>query len=108
MNHLYIKFTFLALSTSCDGCINATICRATTGKYLYRFSILLYFPYQSTMPPCELRLIGTTSIVEITEGQCVDLLPNSSYSMQCLICPDNDIYYAIPTSNVEDCSNSGK
>jgi len=48
----------------------------------------------------------------IPENDCVEVSPESNYSIKCDICPDaqRDVYYAIPNSNfsnAEDCSNSG-
>ena len=46
-----------------------------------------------------------------TEGMHVKLLPNSSYYILCFFptCPDvsREIYYEIPISKIENCSNSG-
>ena len=105
-----IIFTFLEQRMSCDGCISTTICTTTTGKCRLRFSKLFNLSSQ-----CELHvdfLNGTRNVNTFTEGKYMDLLPNSSYYIQCHTptCPNvrRDIYYIIPTSIVEDCSNSGK
>ena len=70
---------------------------------------MLYFAHKPAIPPCELylndRLIDDTVTEE--NPRCMDFFPNSSYSMICPVCPANDIYYDIPTSNVKDCSKSG-
>ena len=102
-------FTFLAQHTSCDGCINTTICRATTGKYLMQFSIL--FDQSLLVGKCGLhftnRFLSPNGTL-IEEG-CVKLLPSFNYSILCPICHPvtRDIHYEIPISDIENCSNSG-
>ena len=100
-------FIHLAQRTNCGGCINTTICTTTTGKCLLQFSKLFNLNSQ-----CELHFLNDISNgVALTEGKYEELLSNSSYYIRCFTptCPNihREIYYAIPTSNVEDCSNSG-
>ena len=90
-----------AQDTSCDGCINATICRATTGCYLLRFSKL----FDQSNSPCEISYLDGPPVPNAT-GECTELPPNFNYSILCPICPQSryEIYYTILPSNIEDCS----
>ena len=100
-------FTFLAQSTSCDGCISTRICRATTGKYLLQFTKL--FDQSLLAGDCGLHFTNHLPNGTLTEEMCVELLPNFNYSILCPICHPNtrDIHYEIPIFNIENCSNSG-
>ena len=94
-----------ASGISCDGCIDATVCRDTTGSYLFQFSKL----FDQSNSLCELEFPNGTLVPDVTlmEGKCVELPPNFNYSMLCSICPGDrfTIYYTVLTSNIEDCSN---
>ena len=93
---------------SCGGCVNATICRATTGKYLLQ-TPMLYTESSTNVPPCELYLFDNTRIR--IEEKDVELFPNVGYYIQCptSTCEgvNRDVYYEIQTSNVQDCASSG-
>ena len=93
-----------AQDTSCDGCIDATICTVTTGRYLLQFSKL----FDQSNSPCEILYLDGRPVPNATlmEGECTELPPNFNYSILCPICPQSryEIYYTILPSNIEDCS----
>ena len=100
---LHCIVVLTASRVSCDGCIDATVCRDTTGSYLFQFSKL----FDQSNTPCELKFPNGTLVSDVTlmEGKCVKLPPNSNYSMLCPICPGDlyTIYYTVLTSNIKDC-----
>ena len=105
---LHIYFHILVQRTNCDGCINTTICTSTTTRQcLLQFSKLFNLNSQ-----CELYFLNETRYVDnFTEGVHMKILPKSGYYILCFTptCPDvhREIYYEIPMSKIEDCSNSG-
>ena len=103
---IYMCIVILTASgVSCDGCIDATICRDATGSYFFQF--LKHFDQSNT--PCEIEFANGTLVSNVTlmEGKCEELPPHFNYSILCPICPGDlyTIYYTVLFSNIEDCSN---
>lgn len=109
MNSYHVCIIFMLANgeiVSCDGCINATMCRANTGNYLLQFSKLFD---QSNNPPCELFYLDRRPVINVTltEGKCIPIPPNFSYYIQCPICHQVgiEIYHTIFFSDIKNCSN---
>ena len=101
---------FLAQDASCDNCISTRTCRTTTGNYALQFT-KLFIDHESNSP-CELEYSNGTLVPDasLMEGRCIELLPNSNYTIRCPICQDNyDILYVLLiTNDIENCSSLGK